>query len=183
MDDTKELQTHMDKTIAQLEQEFVNIRAGRANPAILDKISVDYYGVPTQINAMAAISVSDARVLVITPWDITTLKAVEKAILASNIGITPANDGKALRLAFPQLTEERRKELTKKVHTLSEQAKVAVRNIRRDAIDKYKAKKKANELTEDDLKTIEKDVQKVTENFCDKIDKLSEEKCKELLTV
>ena len=137
----------MGKCVAAVETEYASIRAGRANPAVLDKVTVDYYGVPTQINAMAAVAVSEARVLVITPWDASTLKSIEKAILASDIGITPTNDGKAIRITFPQLTEERRKELCKQVKKIAEEGKVAVRNVRRDAMEKFKAMKKNNEIT------------------------------------
>ena len=160
----------MGKCVAAVETEYASIRAGRANPAVLDKVTVDYYGVPTQINAMAAVAVSEARVLVITPWDASTLKSIEKAILASDIGITPTNDGKAIRITFPQLTEERRKELCKQVKKIAEEGKVAVRNVRRDAMEKFKAMKKNNEITEDDLKNCEKDVQKLTDKYCDEMD-------------
>lgn len=173
----------MEKCIAALENEYATIRAGRANPAVLDRIMVDYYGVPTQINAMAAIAVAEARILVITPWDASTLKPIEKAILASDIGITPTNDGKAIRIAFPQLTEERRKELVKQIKKMCEESKVAVRNVRRDAMDKLKAMKKNSEITEDDLKNCEKDVQNITDKYCDKADAVSASKEKEIMTV
>ncbi len=173
----------MEKCVASLENEFATIRAGRANPAVLDKITVDYYGVPTQINAMAAIAVAEARILVITPWDASTLKSIEKAILASDIGITPTNDGKAIRIAFPQLTEERRKELVKQIKKMGEEGKVAVRNVRRDAMDKLKAMKKNSEITEDDLKNCEKDVQNLTDKFCEKVDSVCATKEKEIMTV
>lgn len=173
----------MTKCLAALERELSTVRAGRANPAILDKVQVDYYGTPTAINAMAAISVSEARVLVIQPWDISSLKNIEKAILASDIGITPTNDGKVLRLAFPQPTEERRKELVKKVKSDGEEAKVTVRNARRDALDKLKAMKKNSEITEDDLKIFEKDLQKVTDKAVEDIDKIIADKEKEIMTV
>ena len=173
----------MEKCVAALENEFATIRAGRANPAVLDKITVDYYGVPTQINAMAAVSVAEARILVITPWDATTLKSIEKAILASDIGITPTNDGKAIRIVFPQLTEERRKELCKQIKKMGEESKVAVRNVRRDAMDKLKAMKKNSEITEDDLKDCEKKVQDHTDKFCDKVDSVCADKEKEIMTV
>ena len=161
----------MGKCVAAVETEYASIRAGRANPAVLDKVTVDYYGVPTQINAMAAVAVSEARVLVITPWDASTLKSIEKAILASDIGITPTNDGKAIRITFPQLTEERRKELVKDVKELA------------DAMEKFKAMKKNNEITEDDLKNCEKDVQKLTDKYCDEMDAASSAKEKEIMTV
>lgn len=173
----------MSKCVSSIETEYASIRAGRANPAVLDKITVDYYGVPTQINAMAAIAVSEARVLVITPWDASTLKPIEKAILASDIGITPTNDGKAIRIAFPQLTEERRKELCKQVKKLAEDGKVAVRNVRRDAMEKFKAMKKNAEITEDDMKNCEKDVQNLTDKFVAEIDKAVAEKEKEIMSI
>ena len=173
----------MEKCLASLNHEFSTIRAGRANPAVLDKIQVDYYGAPTPINAMAAVSVAEARILVITPWDATSLKSIEKAILASDIGITPTNDGKSLRIVFPQLTEERRKELVKQIKNYGEEAKVTVRNIRRDAMDKYKTMKKNSEITEDDLKTCEKNVQDVTDKYVEKIDACCADKEKEIMTV
>ena len=172
----------MGKCVAAVETEYASIRAGRANPAVLDKVTVDYYGVPTQINAMAAVAVSEARVLVITPWDASTLKSIEKAILASDIGITPTNDGKAIRITFPQLTEERRKELVKDVKKKGEGAKVAVRNIRRDANEAFK-KLKGTEVSEDEIKDLEEEVQKMTDKYVKEIDKAIEEKSKEILTV
>lgn len=179
----KATEQKMDKCINALENEFSTLRAGRANPGVLDKITVDYYGVPTQINAMAAVSVAEARILVIQPWDASSLKAIEKAILASDIGITPTNDGKALRIVFPQLTEERRKELTKQVKKYGEEAKVTIRNCRRDAIDKFKTMKKNNEITEDDVKDGEKKIQTITDKYCEKIDKICADKEKEIMTV
>lgn len=173
----------MEKCVAALEHEFSTIRAGRANPAVLDKITVDYYGAPTQINAMAAISVAEARILVIQPWDASMMKSIEKAIMASDIGITPTNDGKCIRIAFPQLTEERRKELVKQISKYGEEAKVTVRNIRREAMDKFKAMKKSSEITEDDMKNAEKDVQNLTDKFCDKVDAVCKEKEKEIMTI
>lgn len=173
----------MEKCVAALDHEFSTIRAGRANPAVLDKITVDYYGAPTQINAMAAISVAEARILVIQPWDASMLKSIEKAIMASDIGITPTNDGKCIRIAFPQLTEERRKELVKQISKYGEEAKVTVRNIRRDAMDKFKAMKKNSEITEDDMKNCEKDIQNLTDKFCDKVDTVCKEKEKEIMTI
>ena len=173
----------MEKSILALKNEFASIRAGRANPAVLDKINVDYYGVPTQINQMAAVSVSEARVLVIQPWDISSLKLIEKAIQASDIGINPTNDGKMLRLTFPQLTEERRKEIVKSLHKYGEEAKVAVRNIRRDAMDKFKAMKKNSEITEDDMKNCEKETQNMTDKFCTEIDNIVKEKEKEIMSI
>jgi ribosome recycling factor len=173
----------MEKVIGQLEYEFSTIRAGRANPAVLDKISVDYYGAPTAINALAAVSVAEARILVVTPWDATALKAVEKAIMASDIGINPTNDGKSLRIVFPQLTEERRKDLCKQISKYGENAKVAVRNVRRDALEKFKDMKKKSEITEDDMKNYEKDMQKLTDKNIEKIDKVCAEKEKEVMKV
>ncbi|MCL2018372.1 MAG: ribosome recycling factor [Oscillospiraceae bacterium] len=173
----------MEKVISQLEFEFSTIRAGRANPAVLDKISVDYYGAPTAINALASVSVAEARILVVTPWDASALKAVEKAIMASDIGITPTNDGKALRIVFPQLTEERRKEICKQISKYGENAKVAVRNVRRDTLEKFKDMKKKSEITEDDMKDYEKEMQKLTDKQIEKIDKVCAEKEKEVMKV
>ncbi|MBQ9937214.1 MAG: ribosome recycling factor [Oscillospiraceae bacterium] len=171
----------MGKSVEVLKDEFSAIRAGRANPAVLDKITVDYYGAPTPIQQMAAISVSEARVLVIQPWDASTLKAIEKAINTSDIGINPMNDGKLIRLAFPPLTEERRRDIAKDISKLSENAKVAVRSIRRDGLEKFKAMKKNSEITEDDLKGYEKQVQDLTDQFCKTIDELAKVKEKEIL--
>lgn len=176
-------QTKMEKCIKSLEHEYSTIRAGRANPAVLDKVTVDYYGTPTPIQQMAAISVSEARNLVITPWDITQLKAIEKAILASDIGINPSNDGKALRLSFPQLTEERRKEIVKQISKTGEDAKITIRNVRRDTLEKFKTQKKNNEITEDDMKSFEKDIQKMTDKFVDEIDKVAAAKEKEIMSI
>jgi len=173
----------MNKVIDNLEKEFGTIRAGRANPGVLDKIQVDYYGTMSPINTMASVSVSEARILVISPYDATALKAIEKAIMASDIGINPTNDGKSIRIVFPQLTEERRKDLVKQVSKYGEEAKVAVRNVRRDAVEKFKAMKKASELTEDDLKDCEKDVQKLTDDSTKKIDSICKDKEKEIMTV
>ncbi len=173
----------MTKSLNSLSKEFAAVRAGRANPAVLDKVLVEYYGTPTPINQMAAISVSEARILVIQPWDKSTLKLIEKAIQASDIGINPTNDGNVIRLAFPQLTEERRKELCKTVKKLGEECKVAVRSIRRDTMDKLKAMKKNSEITEDDLKDCEKKVQDITDKFCSDADKAVSDKEKEIMTV
>ena len=181
-----ELKLHeekMTKTISVLREELAAIRAGRANPAVLDKLEVDYYGVPTRVNQLAAVSVSEARTLVIQPYDKSTLKSIEKAIQASDIGINPNNDGTVLRLLFPPLTEERRKELAKDVKKKGEASKVAVRNIRRDANDKLKAMKKASEITEDDLKNLENDCQKITDKYIAEIDKITAEKEKEIMSV
>ena len=182
-EDFKVYDEKMGKTIKVLKSEFDGIRAGRANPAVLDKITADYYGVPTPINQMAAISVAEARILVIQPWDKSTLKIIEKAIQRSDLGINPTNDGSVLRIAFPQLTEERRKELCKDVRKLAEDAKVAIRSIRRDANDKFKAMKKKNELSEDDLKDYEKEMQDLTDKYVKEIDEISKVKEKEILSI
>ncbi len=173
----------MEKTLGVLASDFKAIRAGRANPAVLDRIMVDYYGTPTPIQQMAAVSVSDARVLVIQPWDKSSLKSIEKAIQASDLGINPANDGTVLRLTFPQLTEERRKELCKEIKKLGEESKVAIRSIRRDANDKIKNMKKDGELTEDDVKQFDKDIQKLTDKYIENIDSTVSAKEKEILSI
>jgi ribosome recycling factor len=173
----------MNKSLNALGNEFAAIRAGRANPAVLDKVMVDYYGSPTPVNQMAAVSVSEARILVIQPWDKSSLKLIEKAIQASDIGINPTNDGNVIRLAFPQLTEDRRKELCKDIKKLGEESKVAIRSIRRDTMEKLKAMKKNSEITEDDLKDGEKKVQDVTDKFCADVDKAVADKEKEIMTV
>ena len=173
----------MTKSLNALDKEFAAVRAGRANPAVLDKVMVDYYGAPTPVNQMAAVSVSEARILVIQPWDKSSLKLIEKAIQASDIGINPTNDGNVIRLAFPQLTEERRKELCKSIKKYGEDCKVAVRSIRRDTMDKLKAMKKNSEITEDDLKDCEKKVQDLTDKFCADADKAVADKEKEIMTV
>ena len=173
----------MNKSLNALGNEFAAIRAGRANPAVLDKVLVDYYGAPTPVNQMAAISVSEARILVIQPWDKSSLKLIEKAIQASDIGINPTNDGTALRLAFPQLTEERRKDLCKTIKKYGEECKVTVRSIRRDTMEKFKAMKKNSEITEDDLKDCEKKVQDLTDKLCADVDKAVADKEKEIMTV
>ena len=173
----------MEKTIHVLETEYGAIRAGRANPAVLDKIMVDYYGVPTQIQSMAAISVSEARILVIQPWDKSTLKAIEKAIQTSDLGINPTNDGSVIRIVFPPLTEERRKEICKSVRKQGEDAKVAIRSIRRDANEKLKAQKKAATISEDEEKDLEEQVQKMTDKFCKKIHQIASAKEKEILEI
>ena len=173
----------MKKTISALEHEYSSIRAGRANPSVLDKINVDYYGVPTKINQMAAVSVSEARMLVIQPWDMSTLKAIEKAIQTSDLGINPTNDGKVIRIAFPPLTEERRKELVKDIHKIAEESKVAVRSIRRDANEKLKAMKKDSTITEDDLKDGEKEIQNLTDRYCKKVDDIAKDKEKEIMEI
>ena len=173
----------MGKTVSVLSAEFASIRAGRANSAVLDKIKVDYYGTPTPINQMAAVSVAEARILTIQPWDVSTLHPIEKAIQASDIGINPQNDGRIIRLVFPQLTEERRKELCKDVKKLAEDSRIAVRSIRRDGIDKVKKMEKASEITEDDLKIAEKKLQNLTDKYIKDIDKLADEKEKEIMAI
>ena len=180
IDNTKE---RMGKCVASLEGELATIRAGRANPGVLDKITVDYYGAATPINQMASISVAEARILVVQPYDASTLKSIEKAIQASDLGINPANDGRVLRIMFPQLTEERRKELCKTVSKTCEESKVAVRNVRRDGMDKIKAKKKANEITEDDVKEAEKNIQKLTDKYSEQIDAIGADKEKEIMSI
>ncbi len=177
------MEDKMTKVIQRLEHEYTLIRAGRANPAILDNIRVDYYGAPTPLQQMAAISVSEARVLVIQPWDMSTLKSIEHAIQASDIGITPTNDGKVLRLTFPQLTEDRRKEICRDIKKMGDEAKVAIRNARRDALEKLKAMKKNSEITEDDLKDAEKKVQKITDQKCAEVDTAVASKEKEIMHV
>ncbi|MCD7822905.1 MAG: ribosome recycling factor [Oscillospiraceae bacterium] len=173
----------MEKTLKVLASDFAAIRAGRANPAVLDRITVDYYGTQTPINQMAAISVQDARVLVIQPWDKSSLKAIEKGILASDLGINPQNDGAVIRLTFPQLSEERRKDLTKDIRKLGEDSKVAIRSIRRDANDKIKSMKKNGDVTEDDVKQFDKDVQKLTDKYISLVDDQVAVKEKEILSV
>ena len=183
LDILKEFEDKMNKTVDVVTSDFASVRAGRANAGVLDKITVDYYGTPTPINQVGTISSPDPRSLMIQPWDKSLLKAIEKAIQTSDLGINPQNDGQVIRLAFPQLTEERRKELTKQVKKYAESGKVAVRNIRRDAMDKLKAAEKKNELTEDDRKNGEKDLQDLTDKICKKIDELCEKKEKELMAV
>ena len=173
----------MEKTIEVMKHEFNTIRAGRANVAVLDKITVDYYGAPTPIQQIASVGTPDPRTLVITPWDASALRGIEKAILESDLGINPSNDGKSIRLLFPQLTEERRKELVKQIRKYAENGKVAVRNIRRDAVDHFKKMQKASEITEDELKIAEKDLQKLTDDSCKEIDTLLANKEKELMSV
>ncbi len=173
----------MGKSCAVYQRDMVGLRAGRANPQLLDRITVDYYGTPTPLNQVAAISSPDPRTLTVQPWDASLLKAIEKAIQTSDLGINPQNDGRLIRLAFPQLTEERRKELTKQVRKYSEEGKVALRNIRRDAMDEFKKKKKASEITEDDLKELEKELQDLTDKRCKDIDELTVKKEQELMAV
>lgn len=173
----------MTKSISALNSEYNSIRAGRANPAVLDPIRVDYWGVPTPVNQMAAVSVAEARILVIQPWDKSALKLIEKAIQASDIGINPQNDGTVIRLAFPPLTEERRKTLVKDVKSTAENSKVAIRNIRRDAIEKLKTMKKNSEITEDDLKFGEGEVQKITDDFIKQVDAVASAKEAEIMEI
>ncbi len=178
-----EFDTKMKKTVEVVVSDFAGVRAGRANASVLDKITVDYYGTPTPINQVGTISSPDPRSLMIQPWDKTLLKAIEKAIQTSDLGINPQNDGQVIRLIFPQLTEERRKELTKQVRKYAENGKVAIRNIRRDAMDKMKAAEKKNELTEDDRKDCEKELQDLTDKYCKQLDELCAKKEKELMAV
>ena len=180
---TKPFEEKMNASVNHLVHELASIRAGRANPAILDKVAVDYYGSPTPINQIAAVAVAEARILTISPWDRSMLKPISKAIQTSDIGINPIDDGQVIRLVFPAPTEERRKQLAKEVSKLGEDAKVAVRNVRRDAMDKAKAMKKAGELTEDTQKTMEEDVQKLTDKYIKNIDAAVEEKQKEIMAV
>ena len=175
--------TKMGKTISALQSEYGAIRAGRANPQILDKVTVDYYGTMTPINQLASVSATEARVLTIQPWDKSVLKAIEKAIQTSDIGINPQNDGSVIRLTFPPLTEDRRKELVKDIQKIGENSKVAIRSIRRDCLEKLKSMKKASEITEDDLKDGEKEIQKITDNFIKDIDSISDAKQKEIMEI
>jgi len=179
----EELKNRMDKAINALEHDYSAIRAGRANPAILDRVTVDYYGAQTPVAQVGTVSVPEARTLVIQPWDATILHELEKAILKSDIGITPNNDGKVIRLTFPPLTEERRKELVKGISKRAEEAKVTLRGIRRDELEKMKASKKAGEITEDDLKGYEKDIQNITDGYVKDVDTISAKKEKEIMEV
>ena len=173
----------MDKSLNALDREFKSIRAGRANPSILDRITVDYYGTPTPIQQMAAVSVPEGRILQIQPWDVSTLRDIEKAINVADIGINPQNDGKVIRLTFPPLTEERRRDLVKDVKKFGEDAKVAIRSVRRDAIEKAKLMKKNGEITEDDLASCEKKIQTLTDKYCKEADDLTAVKEKEILEI
>jgi len=181
--ETKAYDERMSKTIEVVKANFASVRAGRANAGVLDRIQVEYYGSPTPLNQVAAISSPDPRTLVIQPWDGTLLRAIEKAIQTSDLGINPQNDGRVIRLAFPQLTEERRRDLTKQVRKYGEEGKVAVRNIRRDAMEEVKKKTKKSELTEDDQKQLEKELQDLTDKRCKEIDELTAKKEKELMAV
>ena len=178
-----EFETKMKKTIEVVKGDFASVRAGRANAGVLDKIQVEYYGTMTPLQQVASISSPDPRTLVIQPWDASLLKEIEKAIQASDLGINPQNDGQVIRLAFPQLTEERRKELTKQVQKYGENGKIAIRNIRRDAMDQFKSMEKKGEITEDDRKDYEEDIQKLTEKYCKEIDSLVSAKEQELMAV
>ena len=182
-DEYKVYETKMKKSIDSVAADFASVRAGRANAAVLDRIMVDYYGSPTPIQQIASITSPDPRSLVIQPWDTSAVKLIKKAIETSDLGINPQDDGRSLRLAFPQLTEERRKELVKLIHKYSENGKVAIRNIRRDAMDYFKKQEKKSEITEDELKQAEKDLQKMTDDSCKKIDELLARKEKELMAV
>ena len=178
-----EFEEKMKKTISALNHDFGGLRAGRANAAVLDRIRVEYYGASSKINEVAAVSVPEPRMLMIQPWDVSLVKEIEKAILASDIGITPTSDGKVIRLNFPQPTEERRRELAKDVKKFGEEAKVAVRNVRRDALDRFKKQEKAHEITEDELKGNETDIQKLTDKYVAEIDRMVGEKEQEIMAV
>ena len=177
------IEEKMKKTEAVLDEQLAGVRAGRANPKILDKILVEYYGVPTPINQLANVMVPEARMITIQPWDASVIKEVEKAILKSDIGINPNSDGKLIRLVFPELTEERRKELVKEVKKMSEDTKIVLRNIRRDGIEEFKAKQKASEITEDDLRSAEEQIQKITDKYVGEVDKAVTDKEKEIMSI
>lgn len=177
----KKASESMERRVSHMQQEFSEIRAGRANPGVLDKVKVDYYGAPTPVNQLAAVSVTEARTLTVQPWDMSVLRQIEKAILTSDIGINPQNDGKVIRLVFPPLTEDRRKEIVKDVQKIAEETKIQIRNVRRELIDKLKAMKKDGELTEDDLKQGEKKAQDLTDKYVKEIESVSAVKQKEIL--
>ena len=181
--DYTEFESKMKKTASVLTEQYDSVRAGKANPAVLDRITVDYYGSPTPIQQIASISTPDARSLLIQPWDGSLLKMVEKAIQVSDLGINPQNDGRVIRLVFPQLTEERRKDLTRQVKKYAEDGKVAIRNVRREAMDAFKKQLKSGDLTEDDQKKAEKDMQNLTDKYCAKIDEMCAKKDKELMEI
>lgn len=183
MSDYAVFENKMKKTCEALTAQLATIRAGRANAAVLDQIQVDYYGVPTPIQQVASVGSPDPRSLLITPWDKSVLKPIEKAILVSDLGINPQNDGHSIRLVFPPLTEERRRDLARLTRKYAEEAKVAIRNIRRDAVEKFKKQQKASEITEDDYKIAEKDIQKLTDDFIKELDKIAERKEKELTEI
>lgn len=181
--DLSNVKEKMDKAVNVYEEKLSEVRAGRANPAILNKIKIDYYGTPTPISQVAGISVPEARLIVIQPWDASALKEIEKAILSSDIGINPNNDGKIIRLAFPELNETRRKDLVKEVKKYAEDSKVSIRSIRRDAIDEFKTKQKNSEITEDDLRAAEADIQKLTDKEIEEVDKILANKETEIMSV
>jgi len=181
--DYSEMKSKNEKAINSLSERLAEVRAGRANPAVLNKVKIDYYGTPTPINQVAGVSVPEARMIVIQPWDVSILKEIEKAILASDVGINPNNDGKVIRLVFPELTEERRKELVKEIKKYSEDTKVVIRNVRRDTIDKAKTMQKDGEVTEDDLKSIENEIQKFTDKYIEEVDKLISVKETEIMSI
>ena len=181
--DYSNIEDRMEKAVGAYERNLSEIRAGRANPAVLNKVKIDYYGVSTPISQVAGVSVPEARLIVIQPWDASVLKEIEKAILTSDIGINPNNDGKVIRLAFPELTEERRKDLVKDIKKMAEEAKVAVRSVRRDGIDEFKTKQKNSEITEDDLKVAESEIQKLTDTKIADIDAILEKKEKEVMSI
>ena len=181
--DFKHIEEKMEKTLSVLQENFAEVRAGRANPAILNKVKVDYYGTPTPINQVAGISVPEARLIVIQPWDASLLKEIEKEIIKAEIGINPNNDGKVIRLAFPELTEERRKEIVKEIKKTAEEAKVSIRSVRREGIDEAKKMQKDNQMTEDELKSAEDQIQKITDTKIAEVDKILAEKEKEIMSV
>lgn len=181
--DYTNIEEKMNKTISVFSENLAEVRAGRANPAILNKVKIDYYGTPTPINQVAGVSVPEARLIVIQPWDASILKEIERAILASDIGINPNNDGKVIRLAFPELNEERRKELVKDIRKTAEEARVAVRSIRRDGMDEFKKKQKDSEITEDELHSAEEQIQKITDKKIEEIDTILENKEKEIMSI
>ena len=181
--DYTNIKERMDKAVSFFNEKLSEIRAGRANPAILNKIRIDYYGTPTPINQIAGVSVPEARMIVIQPWDASALKEIEKAILASDIGINPNNDGKVIRLNFPELTEERRKEIVKEIRKIAEETRVAVRGARREGLDEFKAKQKNSEITEDELKLAETDIQKLTDKTIEEVDKILENKEKDIMSL
>ncbi|GAB6160796.1 ribosome recycling factor [Howardella ureilytica] len=183
MIEIKEIEERMNKSINALESEFATIRAGRANPHILDRVTVDYYGVPTAIQQAANVSVPEARMIQIQPWDASLIKEIEKAIMIADLGVMPTNDGKVIRIIFPELTEDRRKELAKEVKKKGEEAKIAIRNIRRDANDKAKKLNKDNEISDDELSNIEADIQKITDKVTAEIEKMIDKKTDEIMTV
>ncbi len=181
--DFNQIEEKMNKTISVLEENFSEVRAGRANPAILNKVKIDYYGTPTPINQVAGVSVPEARLIVIQPWDLSVLKDIEKAIIASDIGLNPNNDGKVIRLAFPELTEERRKELVKEIKKTAEESKVAIRTIRREGMDEAKNMQKNNLMTEDELRDAEDKIQKITDKKIEQIDSILANKEKEIINI